>query len=176
MYAHIVAIMPTHICTRRCDHAHACVRTNAGSCPRVYARIGAVMPTCVHTYKRVHAHAFLGNQRCHAHACMHTNWQSRPRTYAQKGAVMPRRVCAICPNMYALLAIMPTLICIHKRDHARTYMHTKAESCPRLYANISPVMPPCVMHTKARSCLRVDAHICAIMPTCIRTHRRDHAQ
>jgi hypothetical protein len=43
MYAHKSTIVPTHICTLRCDRAHA-FYTHSLSCPRVYAHIGVIMP------------------------------------------------------------------------------------------------------------------------------------
>ena len=93
---------------------------------------------------------------------------------------------------------MPALICTqrhnhacmhirtHGRDHACTYMHTWAWTCPRVYAHIgtNQACKICThahnhlltyTHTWARSRLQEYVHMRAIICSRIRTHKRENA-
>jgi hypothetical protein len=97
-------IMPMCICTHRCNHAHA------------YMHIDVIMPMHMCTLRRDHAHVHKKAGSC-LHVYAHIA-QSCLHVYAQKGAQS-------CQRVYAhIVAIMPTRICTHSRDHAHAYMHT----------------------------------------------------
>ena len=51
--------MPTHICTHRCNHTHACMHTKAQSCVPLCAHIGTIKPTLICVHRQDHAHAYM---------------------------------------------------------------------------------------------------------------------